>query len=389
VEHFRIDEILRILPVINACVALGTSLSTSSSLFMAPLAPRAVALADVLFLLLPLPLMVIANWGDSPPAGGGWPARVAALLGSTTWVLLAVVAATCVLLAFLTLAVVTYALVFLLTGFAAGAILLEPTRILLARITRIDPRSAVHATALVLSIVLVGSQLASQFSGDVLSRQASSGPALGPADLVLNELPFLLAALIGVGLFIRRSPGAALARLGLVRPSTWQIVLALGAAGIFVAFGTGMDLLAHAITPGIAHKVDSANQRLFGQLNDPIGIATIALSAGIAEEALFRGAIQPRLGILWTSFMFAAVHTQYGLSLDAAAVFILAIGLGLLRRFTNTTTSTVCHVVYNTVVGIGLGGVLLVPALAIEAILVALAVTAVFTGRLGRLRTAP
>jgi uncharacterized protein len=381
VEHFPID---RILAAINACVTLSTSLSTS----LPPIAPRAVALADVLFLLLPLPLMVIANWGDSQPTGGRW-ARAAAILGSTIWVLLAVVAATCVLLAFLTLAVVTYALVLLLTGFAAGAILLEPTRVLLARVMRIDPRSAVHATALVLSIVLVGSQLASQFSGDVLTRQASSGTALGPADLVLNELPFLLAALIGVGLFIRRSPGAALARLGLVRPTTWQIVLALGAAGIFVAFGTGMDLLAHTITPGIAHKVDSANQRLFGQLDDPIGIATIALSAGIAEEALFRGAIQPRLGILWTSFMFAAVHTQYGLSLDAAAVFILAIGLGLLRRFTNTTTSTVCHVVYNTVVGIGLGGVLLVPALAIEAILVAIAVTAVFTGRLGRLRTAP
>jgi len=353
------------------------------------LVPTAVALADIAFLLLPLPLIVFANWADQPPAGDVWYAPLVTFLGSAIWVLLAIVAATCLFLALITLAVPTYAVVLVVTGAAVGLLISETTRQQLARVIPIDPRSAVHATALALSVVLVGSQLASQLSGDVLTQQASSGPALGPADLVANELPFLIAAFLGVGLFIRRRPAAALERLGLVRPTPWQVLLAVGAAGLFFAFGTGMDALAHVVTPGIAHKVDSANQHLFGQLIDPTGIATIALSAGIAEEALFRGAMQPRLGILWTALVFAAVHTQYGLSLDAAAVFVLALGLGALRWLTNTTTSTVCHVVYNTIVGIGLGGPLLLPAVAVEVLLVLAGTAALFTGRLGRLRTAP
>jgi membrane protease YdiL (CAAX protease family) len=262
------------------------------------------------------------------------------------------------------------------------------TREWVARVLPIDPRSPVDATALVLSTVVAGVQIGSQVAVDVLAQQARSGPHLAPIDLVVQEVPFLLAALFGVGLFIRRRPRPTLVRLGLVRPTGWQLVLALAAAGVFYAFGNGMDTLSHALTPSVAVKIDAANQRLFGNLSNPVGIATIALSAGICEEALFRGAMQPRLGVLWTSLVFAAVHTQYGLSLDAIAVFVLAIGLGLLRRIANTTTTTICHVAYNTLVGVGVAGTWLVPALGLEAVLVFAGLTGFFTGRLGSLRTA-
>jgi membrane protease YdiL (CAAX protease family) len=314
---------------------------------------------------------------------------------------LAMVAAVCVVLALGTVAftpargssggtgLIPYAVVMLLTGLAVAALITETARSTLARFLPIDSRSAVHATALVLTTVLVGSQLANQLAVDVLSQQASTGQALSPLDLVLQELPFLVAAALGVGLFIRRRPAATMDRLGLIRPTAWQVVLGLSAAFVFFAFGNGMDALAHVVSPGTAQKVDAANQHLFGQLGNPVGIATIALSAGICEEALFRGALQPRLGILWTAIVFTTVHTQYGLSLDAVAVLVLAIGLGLLRRVTNTTTSTVCHVVYNTLVGVGVSGVLLGPALIAGGILVVTSVAAFFTGRLGSLRTAP
>jgi membrane protease YdiL (CAAX protease family) len=361
-----------------------------------------VAVLELLALLLPLPLIVIANWHDRPPAGLGTVARGAALLGSTVWMLLALVAAVCVLVGLVTVAfpaprgssgsgpgLVLYAIVLLLTGIAAAALISETVRSALSRVIPIDPRSAVHATALVLTTVLVGSQIANQLAVDVLSQQASTAPALSPIDLVVQELPFLLAAALGVGLFIRRGPAATLDRLGLVRPTAWQLVLGLGAAFVFFAFGNGMDALGHVVSPGTAQKVQAANQHLFGQLGNPVGIATIALSAGICEEALFRGAMQPRLGLLWTAIVFTTVHTQYGLSLDAVAVLILAIGLGLVRRATNTTTSTVCHVVYNTLVGVGVSGVLLGPAVVAGAVLVLASLAAFLTGRLGSLRTAP
>jgi uncharacterized protein len=366
-------------------------------------APTALAVLDVLFLLLPLPLIVIANWHEAPPTGNGTLARGAAALGRTVWMLLALVAAVCILLALVTVAftspgrsstghgTVLYAAVMLLTGVAAAALIGEPVRSALARVIPIDPLSAVHATALVLTVVLVGSQLANQLAVDVLSQQASaSAPALSPIDLIAQELPFLFAAALGVGLFIRRDFTATLDRLGFVRPTVWQLVLGLGAALVFFAFGAEMDTLNHALSPATAQKVEAANQHIFGQLGNPIGIATIALSAGICEEALFRGALQPRLSILWTAIVFTTVHTQYGLSLDAVAVLILAIGLGLVRRVANTTTSTVCHVVYNTLVGVAVSGVLLGPAAIAGVLLVAAsAAAAFFTGRLGSLKTAP
>ncbi|HEY4026829.1 MAG TPA: hypothetical protein VGO86_10410, partial [Candidatus Dormibacteraeota bacterium] len=255
----------------------------------------AVALTEFLFLLLPLPLILIANWADRPPAVEGaagvpWFARGAAGLGSAIWILLATMAAGVILLALFTLAlalpasrgggasgVATYSVVLLVTGAVAGALVAEPVRAGLARVLPIEPRSAVHATALVLSVVLVGSQLASQLSIDLLKQQASTGAPLGPADVISGEVPFLIAAALGVGLFIRRDPRATLERLGFVRPTGWQLVIALSAAGAFYAFGNGVDALAHHLTPATADKVQAANQRLFGQLGDPVGIATIAL----------------------------------------------------------------------------------------------------------------
>ena len=344
--------------------------------------PAALAFLELLVLLLPLPLIVVANWHDQPPRAGGLLARGAAFLGATVWMLLALVTVAFTPPRGSTGGIAVYALVLLVTGTAAAAMIAEPVRAAIARVLPIDPRSAVHATALVLTIVLVGSQLANQLSADVLSQQASAGSALSPLDLVAQELPFLLAAALGVGLFIRRGPRATLDRLGLVRPTPWQIVLALCAAFVFFGFGSGMDSLGHALSPDTAQKVDAANQRLFGQLGNPLGIATIALSAGICEEALFRGAIQPRLGILWTAIVFTTVHTQYGLSLDAVAVLLLAIGLGLLRKFTNTTASTTCHVVYNTLVGVGVGGALLGPTAIVGGALVLATIGAFLTGRL-------
>jgi membrane protease YdiL (CAAX protease family) len=366
----------------------------------AVLSVAALAWDEVLILLLPLPLIAAANWNLAPPAGSGILAVTARLLGAIFWGFLALVPAISGivgLLTFLTLPLSprspvrlgAYAVILLGTGILGGVLLAPAVRRWLSSFLPLDAHSPLDAAALVLTVALVGTQLANQLAVDVLVQQAQTGVALAPIDLVAQELPFLIAAFLGVGLFIRRSPRTALERLGFVRPAGWQVLLALAAAGVFYAFGAGVDALAHSVTPGLAHQVDAANQRLFGQLGDPVGIATIALSAGICEEALFRGALQPRLGVLWTALVFAAVHTQYGLSLDAAAVFVLAIGLGLLRRIANTITTTICHVAYNTLVGVGVGGPWLVPALAVEAGLILASAAAFLTGKLGRLRTAP
>jgi len=75
----------------------------------------------------------------------------------------------------------------------------------------------------------------------------------------------------------------------------------------------------------------------------------MALSAGIGEELLFRGALQPRFGILLTAAVFALGHVQYALSPAIIEVFVIGLVLGWLRQRSNTTTCIAVHAGYNFV----------------------------------------
>ena len=325
-----------------------------------------VAWSEVLVLLLPLPLAVTTNL----VAGGTRPA----LASFNQVVLFAIPAFVTVLGLFEAVADAQLrlnGLGLLLAGVVALAAELPGTRRRLGRLLPFDPDDQVHQLALVLTVLLVGVQLTTQLTTDVLAA-AAAGQALSRVDLVLQELPFLLAAAFGVGFLTRRSAGETLERLGFVVPRWWQVVLALAASLAFLAVGNGIDRLGELVTPALSHRIAQASDRLFGHLTDLGGIATLAVAAGLCEEALFRGALQPRFGLLWPAVVFAAVHTQYGLSFDTAAVVVLAFGLGLLRRYANTTTSALCHIVYDALVGLGLGRLGLPGAVAVEAVLVAL-----------------
>jgi membrane protease YdiL (CAAX protease family) len=283
---------------------------------------------------------------------------------------------------------VVYGVSVLAASCLAASLLLRPVREAVGRVLPLDPASGLDVTALFLVVILLGYLIGNQLSVDVLAEQARSGPSLQPIDVIAQELPFLVAGFLGVGLFTRRSLTASLDRLGLVRPTAWQVCLGLAAAGLFLVFSGGVEALSQLLTPQLAQKVNTANQRLFGRLGDPVGVATIALAAGICEETLFRGALQPRLGLILTSIAFAAVHSQYGISLDVVAVFVLALCLGAIRRFTNTSTAIVAHVTYNAMVGLGVAGRWLPLAVAGEAALILLTAVFFFTSRVGASRLA-
>ena len=260
----------------------------------------------------------------------------------------------------------------MVTAVVAATLASKPVRDRLAKVVPIDPDSPVHSLALVLAVILFGTQLSSILFIDVLAADRQLSP-LTVGDLIAQEVPFVIIAVAGVGLYIRRNFTATAGRLGVVAPAWWQVVLALAAAGAFVAFGQEMEVLSRSWTPEVATQVNSTTEHLFGGLNNPMGIVVLALAPGICEEVLFRGALQPRLGLLVTAVLFTSIHTQYGLSFDTLSVFVIAIGLGLIRKYANTTASVICHVSYNLVVGIGITGALLGFAVAAEVVLIALA----------------
>jgi membrane protease YdiL (CAAX protease family) len=278
----------------------------------------------------------------------------------------------------------------MVTAAIAAALASKPLRERIASLLPIDPDNPVHALALVLAVLLFGTQVTSIVFTSV---GASTQTALTVADLISQELPFLVLAGAGVGLFMRRNLSQAAVRLGLVVPAWWQVVLAVAAAGVFFAFVQGVDWLSHIWTPDVAQQVNSTTQRLFGGLGTPVGIAALALAPGICEEIMFRGALQPRLGIIATALLFTCIHTQYGLSLDALSVFIIAVGLGLIRRFTNTTTSVITHTTYNLIVGLAGIGVAgsrgeVAIVVAVEVVLVAVSAYGIWSVRRRATQTA-
>jgi membrane protease YdiL (CAAX protease family) len=260
-------------------------------------------------------------------------------------------------------------LAIMVTAVAAAAVASKPAREGAARLIPIDPDNPVHSLALALAVILLGTQVATVVFTDVLAAERKAAP-LTIADLLAQEVPFLVFAAAGVGLYIRRNLAQSGDRLGFVRPAWWHVALALAAAGVFFGISQGAGWLSDALTPSVAAEVDRTTQHVFGRLGDTPGLLALGLLPGICEEALFRGALQPRLGLVVTAVLFTAIHAEYGLSLDVPTIFAIAIGLGLIRKYTNTTASATCHATYNLVVGYGLTGAALYGGIAVEAVLI-------------------
>lgn len=270
----------------------------------------------------------------------------------------------------------------IVSGVAAGGFLLRPIRKDVAAVIPIDVDNPVHTLALVLATILFGTQLAGLLFTDVLGYLATQRPET-IQDMLLDELPFLVLAFAGVGLFVRRNALGATVRLGFVRPAWWHLVLAAAAAGLFLAALQGFDSANHLLFPDIARHIDAVDQHLFSQLVNSswIGIVTIAVLPGVCEEALFRGALQPRLGLVPAAVLFTSIHSQYALSFDLLGIFVIAICLGLIRKYTNTTTSMSAHVTYNLLASISLTGTILYVAVGIEALLIVVLVAVAIVAR--------
>jgi len=275
---------------------------------------------------------------------------------------------------------------YMVTGLIAATFVSKPVRERLSRYLPINPDNPVHSLALVLAVILFGTQVSAIAFTDVLAADLKV-PALTIADLVAQELPFAVLAFAGVGLYIRRSLAVSADRLGLVSPAWWHITLAIGAAGAFWTLGEVSLWLSQTFTPDITSKVQKTSDHLFGGLGGPAGIAALALLPGFCEDILFRGALQPRLGLLVTSLLFAAIHTEYGLSFDVVTIFVIAIGLGLIRRYANTTASITCHMTYNLLASFTIAGSFQVGGYVVTAVLLGVSAYAMWQRR--RARTTP
>ncbi len=83
-------------------------------------------------------------------------------------------------------------------------------------------------------------------------------------------------------------------------------------------------------------------------------ILFLSFCAGVGEEIVFRGMIQPWLGILTTSFMFIALHGYMSYSSWPKVIFgliLFAVGtiLGILGEYLGLLAAIVAHIIYDVI----------------------------------------
>jgi membrane protease YdiL (CAAX protease family) len=161
------------------------------------------------------------------------------------------------------------------------------------------------------------------------------------------ELPLLAMALAAIGLGLSRPIGPAARRLGLAIPRWWQVALALAAADAYIVLVGPVNYLTYRLMPDAYYAIGGILYETDAGLPYWAYMA-YALLAGICEEGLFRGALQPRVGILVTAVLFAAIHIQYGLTPILGLVFTAGLVYGLMRRHLNLTTAVIAHAATDT-----------------------------------------
>lgn len=246
-----------------------------------------------------------------------------------------------------------------LPGLGGLILLLRPVRAFLARFTPIDPDSPVHTVALAfVMLVIINLMMTLGIGLSNLAVLMEDGPtATGNSTALMlwvQQIFMALLAFVGVGWWVRRTWAESSARLGLSMP-TWRQSLIGFAVGLFMVPAVLLaSYLASLVGLGVDPDVERLTEQMIGPLFESplLGILTIGLAAALGEELLFRGALQPRFGLILTSIIFALVHSNYGISLSTLIVFILGLVLGWARIRYNTSTAMIIHAVYNMTLGI-------------------------------------
>jgi membrane protease YdiL (CAAX protease family) len=127
-------------------------------------------------------------------------------------------------------------------------------------------------------------------------------------------------------------------------------IVALVGLGVVIALNSGMEALEHSRFPALWVADQEMGRLIAGELSLAASIL-LGVSAGVGEELLVRGALQPRAGLFWASVLFTAGHVQYTW-FGMLTILLLGISLGLVRARANTTTAIVVHALYDILAAI-------------------------------------
>lgn len=237
-------------------------------------------------------------------------------------------------------------------GLAFSLPLFPQFRRLIARFTPMDPSSPIDLCGLVMILAVVTFLIIqARLTGPVELGEDNDGALAGNAGwLILTMVTLVAIAYAAVGYRIYRNGGDATTRLGLNIPDLRTVAISLACVIPCFIVSTIGSLLTVTFQPDIVDNVEETMDQITSGLQNPIGALLIGLTAGIGEELLFRGAVQPRFGIAIAALVWTSLHFQYEFSFILVGLFGVGVILGLLRKHFGTTSAIITHAAYNMIV---------------------------------------
>jgi membrane protease YdiL (CAAX protease family) len=223
-----------------------------------------------------------------------------------------------------------------------AVLLVPPVGSRFLRALGLDPASPVHR------VVAVAFVLTVLDAGVLFLELAEAGPVeipFYPSDPFVSLTSDLALALAGVGFGLTRGRRDTLARLDLRPITRRQLVVAVLVAVVFHVVVGAMEYVESVLLPSV-HALEDRFGYEFVGLPPWIGALLTSIAAGVGEEVLFRGALQPRLGVVLTALLFGALHVQYQVP-GMIVIVLIGIGLGIVKERTSTTFTALVHVFYD------------------------------------------
>lgn len=249
-------------------------------------------------------------------------------------------------------------LAFVGTAVLSGLLLLPATQRLLRQKTGLRLYTPLQILGAWLFVITLLVNLALLFSTSAASLALVAREPYRQNPLLnelIHDLSYLIIALLGAGLYLRRRPFEALERLGLTSFAHWR-----GAIGAAIIVGGGIAVLGMLSSMVLMRAHPDTLEALSRSLSQALPVyrtnifllvasaLLFGIAAGVSEGILFQGLLQPAFGLVPAALLFTALHSQYGFSPVLLLVFILGVGCSWLRRRYATWAAILAHVLCTT-----------------------------------------
>jgi hypothetical protein len=177
-----------------------------------------------------------------------------------------------------------------------------------------------------------------------------------PVDHVLyyNGIELIILAFCGVGVIVSRCSSATFERLSLLRPTKIHLLVAFLLVLLGFTFDAywAIEISYHVEGQDLATQFAHYTSGSFdSHISLAASISLVAASAilfAVGEEMVIGGALQPVLGVIPSSVLYALLYGQFALApIFMVKLFCWSVFLGMVRRYTNLTTTLLGHIGFN------------------------------------------